>query len=494
MSESNNHPKVFISYSRTNSEHTNNVVEFAARLISDGIDVKIDEFDLNVGNDINYFMENNIKNESDKILLILDKEFVKKANNRESGVGTETQLLSKEVYDDVEQERIIPIVWECNEKGEPYLPNFIESRLCIDLSTEENFAENYEILLRILYNKPLYKKEELGEMPKWLQDDNEYYPKTNELVKIFKYNVNRHPEKINPIIEEFYDAYYEYLKTFTIKFTSNDDKTVVTEIYDNIEKYNQLKNNFEDFTHTLTKIAKHHNVDYDIIIEFLINVHSLTVRSRDGQSHYVYDFYNFDFILREIFLYFIAYGLKNKDYELISILLNSPYYLTDDYNKQKGTQHFVEFDKRESHGVETYLKYYYEVIEKKPRISATGELLIRRLSNKINSEDLVNADLLCCYVSFLNFDEYNDFWFPYTYIYKEDDSSFEVFRRLTSRKYFEKVKKIFDVETIEEFKNKVISTQNSLLGRRQIRFNNVWGKHVQPIEDYIALNQIGREI
>jgi hypothetical protein len=49
-----------------------------------------------------------------------------------------------------------------------------------------------------------------------------------------------------------------------------------------------------------------------------------------------------------------------------------------------------------------------------------------------------------------------------------------MFRRLTSKRYFEDVKEIFNVETIEEFKNKVIATHDSLLGQRKIRLSNSW--------------------
>lgn len=494
MSEDIKHPVVFLSYARTNSEHVENIVDFASKLRTHGIDAKMDEWDLKAGNDIYYFMENNIKRESDKVLLILNKEFVEKANDRKSGVGTETQLLSKEVYDDVEQERIIPIVWECDEKGDPYLPTFLETRFYIDLSSDEKFGENYEKLLRILYDKPKNPKEELGPMPKWLDDTNKHYPKTNELVKRFSYSVEHKPNKINPIMEDFYDEYYQYLKTFPLEFDSNDTETIVKEIYKNLEEYQQLKNDFEDFTDILTKKGKYHDVDYGTLVEFLTKVHSLTFNSRNKETINTYDIYKFEFILRELFLYLIAYGLKNKNYKMIAHLLHSPYYLTDEYNQENGTQHYVELDIRGHRDIGDYMDYYYKNIDGKAYASPLGQLLISRLPNNLNSEYLIDADLLCCYVSFLNKEEYkNEFWFPYTYLYKGRHSSFEMFRRLTSNSYFENVKEIFNVETIDEFKNKVISTHDSLLWQRKIRLDNAFGEYVEPIEEYINLNEIGCE-
>ena len=493
MSEYIKHPVVFLSYARTSQEHIEKITNFASMLRKDGIDAKLDEWDLKVGQDLYFFMENNIKRESDNVLLILTKEFVEKANERKFGVGTEMQLVSKEVYDDVKQERIIPIVWECDEKGDPYIPDFLETRLYIDLSSNEKFGENYETLLRTLYNKPKNPKEDLGEMPEWLNDTNKYYPKTNEVVKRFSYSVEHHPDNINPIMEEFYEEYYEYLKTFTLEYSSKDTETIVKEMYENLEEYQQLKNDFEEFTDILTKKGKYYDVDYRIIVDFLAQVHSLTFNSGNGGSMNTYDSYKFAFILRELFLYLIAYGLKNKNYQLIEDLLHSPYYLTDAYNRQKGTQHFVELDIREPRDMNNYIDYYYKNVEKLQYPSPLGQLLISRLPSNLNAEYLIDADLLCCYVSFLNKEEYeNEFWFPYTYVYKERHDSFEMFRKLTSNKYFEEVKGIFDVETIEEFKTKVISTNDSLLGRGGIKFIDTIG-YVRPIEDYIDLNKIGCE-
>ena len=228
-------------------------------------------------------------------------------------------------------------------------------------------------------------------------------------------------------------------------------------------------------------------------MDFLAQVHSLTFNSGNGGSMNTYDSYKFAFILRELFLYLIAYGLKNKNYQLIEDLLHSPYYLTDAYNRQKGTQHFVELDIREPRDMNNYIDYYYKNVEKLQYPSPLGQLLISRLPSNLNAEYLIDADLLCSYVSFLNKEEYeNEFWFPYTYVYKERHDSFEMFRKLTSNKYFEEVKGIFDVETIEEFKTKVISTNDSLLGRGGIKFIDTIG-YVRPIEDYIDLNKIGCE-
>ena len=62
--ENNNHPVVFISYARTNAQHIERIANFANKLRNHGIDAKLDEWDLKVGNDIYHFMEEKIKSEA----------------------------------------------------------------------------------------------------------------------------------------------------------------------------------------------------------------------------------------------------------------------------------------------------------------------------------------------------------------------------------------------------------------------------------------------
>ena len=97
--------KIFISYSWTKPEHEEWVLSLAKRLISDGIDVVLDKWDLKEGHDLYDFMESMVKSpEINKVLIILDKKYTERADSRKGGVGTETQIISPKIYKDVSQE------------------------------------------------------------------------------------------------------------------------------------------------------------------------------------------------------------------------------------------------------------------------------------------------------------------------------------------------------------------------------------------------------
>lgn len=86
-------PKVFISYSWTDQTHQELVKHWADRLVSDGIDIILDIYDLKEGHDKYAFMEKMVTDPKvTHVLVICDKKYSEKADARESGVGTETQM------------------------------------------------------------------------------------------------------------------------------------------------------------------------------------------------------------------------------------------------------------------------------------------------------------------------------------------------------------------------------------------------------------------
>ena len=94
--ERQDNPKVFFSYSWDDEEHRFWVLKLAADLIKNGIDVLIDEWDLDkYNNDLHQFMETGIR-ESDKVIMICTPNYAKKANERLGGVVVENTIITGE--------------------------------------------------------------------------------------------------------------------------------------------------------------------------------------------------------------------------------------------------------------------------------------------------------------------------------------------------------------------------------------------------------------
>lgn len=162
-------PKIFISYSWSSDAI---VLELAQRLVSHGVDVVLDKWDLKEGQDKYAFMERCVNDtEITKVLIVCDKVYAQKANDRTGGVGDETVIISSEIYGNTKQEKFIPVIAEKSEDGKAYVPTYIKTRIYIDLSDPETYEIEYEKLLRNIYEKPQFTKPKLGKMPEWLDEE-----------------------------------------------------------------------------------------------------------------------------------------------------------------------------------------------------------------------------------------------------------------------------------------------------------------------------------
>lgn len=210
--------KVFISYSWTTEEHEEWVLNLATRLRENGVDIILDKWDLKDGQDIYAFMESMVRaEETDKVLVICDKGYKERANLRKGGVGTETQIISPQIYEDVKQEKFIPIIAERNEVGEAYIPTYMSTRKYIDLSSPDNFETAYEALLRNLYERPQYRKPALGNAPSFIFEDDIQHFKTANINKQLQDAFVRNPVRAGSLIREFEDAFFQHLEQFKIQ-------------------------------------------------------------------------------------------------------------------------------------------------------------------------------------------------------------------------------------------------------------------------------------
>jgi TIR domain len=162
-------PKLFVSYSWTNSDHEAWVLRLATELRESGVDVILDKWDLREGNDAHAFMEKMVTDpDIKKVILICDKLYAEKTDGRSGGVGKEAQIISGEIYEKQDQDKFVAVIKERDEAGKPYLPVYYRSRIYIDLSDLTTYSENFERLLRWAFDQPMFKKPDVGSKPQFL--------------------------------------------------------------------------------------------------------------------------------------------------------------------------------------------------------------------------------------------------------------------------------------------------------------------------------------
>ncbi|MDX1440154.1 MAG: TIR domain-containing protein [Rubricoccaceae bacterium] len=274
----NKQPKVFVSYSWTSPRHRAQVREWAELLIGDGVDVVIDAFDLKEGHDKYAFMERMVTDSSvTHVLVVCDKMYAEKADLRKAGVGTESQIISKEVYDKVEQSKFIPIVCEFAEDGEPYLPAFLKSRVWLDFSSPESANQNWEGLIRLLYGKPLLEKPALGKPPAYISTAGE----TPASPLISKFNALRQAILLGKpglavYRRDFLDASVEYADALRVR-KEPDAEILGEKVVEDCGKLVHVRNRIVDWILLESEAAPSSDFD-DSLLQFMERLRGLKSR------------------------------------------------------------------------------------------------------------------------------------------------------------------------------------------------------------------------
>lgn len=141
-------PKVFISYAWESEEHRAWVKELADRLLDDGIEAIVDQYDLELGDRLPQFMEESVTS-VDYVLVVCTPTYKAKADARIGGVGYEGHIISDELYSKRNERKFIPVL-----KGGTFaecVPTFLVGKLGIDLSNGFD-GENYGNLVATLFH------------------------------------------------------------------------------------------------------------------------------------------------------------------------------------------------------------------------------------------------------------------------------------------------------------------------------------------------------
>lgn len=157
-----NNPKVFISYSWDNEEHKSWIESFSRILMKNGIVTILDQYELSIGDNLQYFMEKHIP-EVDKVIIILTPNYKTKAEKKFGGVGYEYSIITQELFNNQNSNKFIPIQRE--GELEECAPTFLKSRLFLDMRSKNQFKSGLKQIIYTVYNKRIIEKPELGTVP-----------------------------------------------------------------------------------------------------------------------------------------------------------------------------------------------------------------------------------------------------------------------------------------------------------------------------------------
>lgn len=190
-------PKVFISYSHDNASHKDWVLQLATRLRSNGVDVLLDRWNLNLGSDLPKFMEHGLS-KSHRIICICSDDYVTKSNDHVGGVGYEKLIMTGILFNDLNSNWIIPIIKNYTKNKK--VPHFLGSKVYISFEDSKLYEKNYEILLREILEQPILPIPLIGKNPfktirnfsqqKFISQNEKYVSPSTQGVITFDYSNN----------------------------------------------------------------------------------------------------------------------------------------------------------------------------------------------------------------------------------------------------------------------------------------------------------------
>ena len=136
---------IFVSYSEEDAEHEKWVDYLAGKLKERGFYADYIRSTNNIDvAQLPYILEKKIE-KADCVLLICTPVYKKKADNRECGVGFETNILANNVFMNSKSSRIIPLIRAGDISTS--CPDYIVGQTCVFFNNDSDFNKSFEKLI-----------------------------------------------------------------------------------------------------------------------------------------------------------------------------------------------------------------------------------------------------------------------------------------------------------------------------------------------------------
>jgi hypothetical protein len=447
-SETISPPKAFISYAWSSDQHVDWVVRLATRLMEDGVEVSFDKWDLKVGHDANAFMESMVTDKSvTKVLLICDETYAAKADGREGGVGKEAQILTREIYEKVDQDKYAALIVERDEDGKPFTPAYYGGRQYIDFSNPEDAETSYEELQRWIWNKPKYVKPRLGRPPAFITDPDAVATGTTSKFKRAEEAIRAGKPSAAGHISDFGDA---LVAEFSGIRPDREADPFDEEI---IRTAEAMRPGLRHLIDLILAEARFGGDRFDRILRIFEQMGRLMFRPEHVRQWNEDDFDAHKMMCYEGFLCMTAVLIQEQRFDLLGTALNRAYLIENsDRSNGPATSTFRVFDA----DIRTFER-------RKHRLQSRQYDLYSDLINELyavsfpSTDKLIEADILLFLRGMLIKDgaEYTPWW-PRMIIYARRFAASGLFARSESQSFFaDWAPKIFGPISIAEFQAKV---------------------------------------
>ena len=442
-------PRAFFSYSWNTQAHRERIRLWADRLIGDGVEVVLDVYDLKQGHDKYAFMEQMVTDDSvSHVLVFCDREYARKADERSSGVGVESQIISQEIYEKVKQSKFIPIVCEFDDSGEPILPTFMKSLIWIDFSSEEKANEFWEVLIRLLYNRPLHSKPRLGSPPKYLEEEGDGNSETmRSRLASLKSAVLSGGRNIKVRRSDFIDECIRFADELRVR-APPEEKTLGQKVLDDCRGLMVVRNAFVEWILLEADVLSVEELS-PILIEALERLLEMKARPSELNQWKETWFEAHSVFVYETFLYVVASLIRAQGFDVIGRLFAAHYLLPE--NLRWGEGNFGRFDRFYGHS--SVLSDVLRLEDDRAYLSPAAELIKRQATRSdIAFISVMEAELLVFLKSLL---EEGLSWYPDTALYAQHSWKAPLFLKATRRGDFANLSRVLGIEDADMLRRSV---------------------------------------
>lgn len=437
-------PRAFISYSWSSPGHQDRIRHWAEQLVRDGVDVVLDVWDLKEGDDKYAFMESMITDESvTHVLVFSDSEYATKADARKAGVGTESQIISREVYSKVQQSKFVPIACEFDDSREPILPTFLKSRIWIDFSSSEAANDNWERLIRLLHGKPLHQKPTLGKAPTYVTTEVTV-PASPAVAKFaaLKQAIVQEKAGLKLYRQDFLDACCDYADDLRIR-QRPEIEIMGQRVLDDCGKLKLVRDHIVDWV--LLESGAKPSAEFDEALVSLLE-RLLELKSRPPEVNSWKDswYEAHRVFVYETFLYIVAALLKTESFDSIHLVLTGHYLVPQ--TEAPDDSRFDRFDA--FYGYSDMLQI---LAPEGQRLLAPAAELISRQADRtdVPFSAVMEAELLVLLMALIS-DKSR--WYPQTLLYASRAGAFPLFLKAARHRDFQKLAKITGLRTGDELR------------------------------------------
>ena len=448
-------PRTFISYSWSSPTHEAWVLSLASRLREDGVDVILDKWDLKPGHDSIRFMEGMVTDSTVmKVIMVCDRVYAEKADARAGGVGTESQIISPEIYASSTQDKFAAILTEADETGKAYLPAYYRGRIYFDFRSGDAFEDSYEQLLRWLVDRPQYVKPKLGAIPEAILSATPTAIGTQSRERRAAEAIRQGAANAAAYVREYGEALLPELKNLTPTLVSSeaaDEKVLAA-----VEAMRPYARQFGELA-AVTARYGHDTRVWDGVLAVLEQVGRLMWRDPDLRSWHSHQFDAFKVVAHDLFVSTVAVALDEERFDLASIALERSWLVRD-----------TEGANRQSTSDFTVFSQHIESLEHRKqrlrlnRISLHADIVhdAHRTGAVPSFESMMQAE----FVIFLRSlgQSTQSRWYPFPLVYAIDRfTPFPVFARSESEAYFARLAPVLGVSELTEFKHRLVDADLS---------------------------------